>query len=101
MKNLILIDLGFTFGLPTIIIPALTGIRNVHNQNEALTITAEQATWIGKGFPPSLTHTIHTNYIKLKYYREHLLFNTNDWVFAININNRFEKVNNYFRIDVH
>lgn len=47
IKNLILIEMGLIFGVPTIIIPALTGIRNAHNQNEVLRITSEQATWIG------------------------------------------------------
>lgn len=50
VKNLIMLDLGLTLGLPTILVPALTGILNEHNQNEFLLISAEQATWIGKLF---------------------------------------------------
>lgn len=36
------------FTIPTIVIPALTGILNKHNQNEFLSITSEQASWLGK-----------------------------------------------------
>lgn len=40
--------LGLIFALPAIVIPALTGILNEHNSNEFLTVTAVQASWIGK-----------------------------------------------------
>lgn len=33
--------------MPTIVIPAVTGILNENNRNEFLTMTAEEASWIG------------------------------------------------------
>lgn len=36
--------------MPTIIVPALSGIQNEQNRNEFLSITPEQASWIGKTF---------------------------------------------------
>lgn len=41
-------DAGLCFSVSAIVIAALTGIRNEHNQNEALTITPAQASWLGK-----------------------------------------------------
>lgn len=48
VKNLLLFDLGLCFSLPTIVIPALTGIGNIHNSDEYLTVTPVQASWLGK-----------------------------------------------------
>lgn len=48
VKNLLLIDLGLILALPTIVIAAMSGIPNEHNRNEFLSITPEEASWIGK-----------------------------------------------------
>lgn len=48
VKNFLLFDLGLCFSLPTIVIPALTGIGNIHNSDEYLTVTPVQASWLGK-----------------------------------------------------
>ncbi|XP_031620827.1 facilitated trehalose transporter Tret1-like [Contarinia nasturtii] len=47
VKNLLMFNMGLCILLPTIIIPAVTGIHNEHNQNEFLTITPVQASWLG------------------------------------------------------
>ncbi|XP_031636109.1 facilitated trehalose transporter Tret1-like [Contarinia nasturtii] len=47
VKNFLLFNLGLCFSLPTIVIPALTGIQNEYNQGETLTITPVQASWLG------------------------------------------------------
>lgn len=43
-----LLNNGLAISFPTIIIPALTGLNSQHNPDEHLTITAEQASWIGE-----------------------------------------------------
>lgn len=48
VKNLLLFDLGLCYGLPTIVIPALTKIHNEHNRDETLFITPLQASWLGQ-----------------------------------------------------
>ena len=45
---MIIVDTGLTYAVPTILIAAMTGISNEHNRNEYLTITPEQATWLGE-----------------------------------------------------
>lgn len=47
VKNCLLLDLGLSIAFPAIIIPALTGIPNEYNQNELLSLTKEQASWLG------------------------------------------------------
>lgn len=47
VKNLLLIDMGLIFALPTIVIASLTGISNEHNRNEFVSISPTEATWIG------------------------------------------------------
>lgn len=46
VKNTLMFDMGLVFALPAIVIAALTGIKNEHNQNEFLTITAAHASWL-------------------------------------------------------
>lgn len=46
IKNFHMMDWGFTVGITTIMIPALTGILNERNQGEFLTITAVQSSWL-------------------------------------------------------
>lgn len=48
VKNLLLLNLGLCYALPSIVIPALTNIRNEPNSNEFLLITDEDASWLGK-----------------------------------------------------
>ncbi|XP_031626286.1 solute carrier family 2, facilitated glucose transporter member 6-like, partial [Contarinia nasturtii] len=47
VKNMLLFDLGLCLAFPGIIIPALTGIQNEFNQNETLSLTASQVSWLG------------------------------------------------------
>lgn len=49
-KNLVVFDFGLGISFPTILIPALTGLNSELNQNETLTISPEQATWMGIRF---------------------------------------------------
>lgn len=44
---MLLFGMGLSGTFPVIIIPALTGILNDHNQNETLTLTASEASWLG------------------------------------------------------
>jgi hypothetical protein len=46
-KNLLLLDLGLAVAFPTIVIPALRGIKN-RAEDEFLTFNAVQASWFGK-----------------------------------------------------
>lgn len=66
MKNLLLFDLGLCYGLPTIVIPALTKLLNEHNRDEFLVITSVQASWLGKWVALSIFDS-HL-YFKLKNY---------------------------------
>lgn len=47
-ENLLFLNAGFMLALPTIIIPALSGLNLSNNPNEQLTITPAEASWIGK-----------------------------------------------------
>lgn len=47
MKNLILVTFGLAIHFSTILIPALSGLNSQLNPNEILSITVEEATWIG------------------------------------------------------
>lgn len=47
IKNFLLLDLGLALAFPTIVIPALTGIDEVHNPNEYLHMTPSQSSWLG------------------------------------------------------
>lgn len=47
VKNMLLFDMGLCDSFPAIIIPALTGIPNDHNQHEQLFLTPVQASWLG------------------------------------------------------
>lgn len=60
VKNFLLLDLGLSIAFPAIIIPALTGIPNEYNRNEFLSLTPEQASWLGR----SIIHhpSINGNY---------------------------------------
>lgn len=51
--NIHLIDLGLAMAMPSIIIPALTGISNQSNRNEFLSIGASEASWISKSLDSS------------------------------------------------
>lgn len=48
VRNMLLINLGLIMTMPTICIAALTGMSNEHNRNEFLTVSAEQASWVGE-----------------------------------------------------
>lgn len=47
VKNMLLFEFGLCVAFPGIIIPALTGLKNECNMNETLSLTAEEASWIG------------------------------------------------------
>lgn len=44
---MLLFDMGLCDSFPAIIIPALTGIANEHNQHEQLSLAADEASWLG------------------------------------------------------
>lgn len=46
-KNLLIVNFGLAIAFSTILIPALTGLNPALNPNETLSITPDQATWIG------------------------------------------------------
>lgn len=46
-KNLLLLDLGMAIAFPTIVIPALRGLKP-HDSHDILTLTDVQASWFGK-----------------------------------------------------
>lgn len=46
-KNFLLLDLGMSIAFPTIVIPALRGLKN-RDANEFLMLTDVQASWFGK-----------------------------------------------------
>lgn len=45
-KNLLLLDLGMAVSFPTIVIPALRGLK-AHDNNDILSFTDVQASWFG------------------------------------------------------
>lgn len=47
-KNLLVLNVGFAIGLPTVLIPALSGLNPLANPDESLKITNAEASWIGK-----------------------------------------------------
>lgn len=44
-KNLLIIDVGLMFAMPTIVIPALRGLQPERYPDETLSLSASQATW--------------------------------------------------------
>lgn len=46
-KNFLLLDLGMSVAFPTIVIPALRGLKN-RDEAEFLYLTDVQASWFGK-----------------------------------------------------
>lgn len=50
VKNFLLLDLGLSIAFPSIIIAALTGRSNKYNQNELLSLTWDQASWLGRSW---------------------------------------------------
>ena len=46
-KNFLLLDLGMAVAFPTIVIPALRGLKNV-DMNETLSFSNTQASWFGE-----------------------------------------------------
>lgn len=63
MKNFLLLDLGLSLAIPTIVIPALTGKNNALNPNETVFVTAEQASWLGMLFTSFAMTDIQLVYI--------------------------------------
>lgn len=47
VKNMLVMDLGLCTTFAGIIIPALTGHPNNHNMGETLSLTPDQASWLG------------------------------------------------------
>lgn len=45
---MLIVGTGLAYAAPTILIAAMSGISNEHNRNEYLSITPEQATWLGE-----------------------------------------------------
>lgn len=48
-KNLLLLDLGMAVSFPTIVIPALRGLK-LHDSQDFLSFTDSQASWFGKRY---------------------------------------------------
>lgn len=48
VKNLLLVDIGFQIAFGAIVIAALSGIKNEYNQNETLSLSPSEASWLGK-----------------------------------------------------
>lgn len=46
-KNLLLLDLGMAVSFPTIVIPALRGLK-AHDNQDILSFTDVQASWFGR-----------------------------------------------------
>lgn len=46
-KNLLLLDLGMAVSFPTIVIPALRGLKP-HDSHDILSLTDVQASWFGR-----------------------------------------------------
>lgn len=46
-KNLIILDIGMSIAIPSIVIPALTGLNKDNNPDEIIHLTAEQSSWLG------------------------------------------------------
>lgn len=46
-KNLLLLDLGMAVAFPTIVIPALRGLK-AHDNSDILSFTDSQASWFGE-----------------------------------------------------
>lgn len=46
--NLLEFGLGLASGMPTIVIPVLTGLQTDRYPNETIRFSAEQASWYGK-----------------------------------------------------
>lgn len=46
-KNLLLLDLGMAVSFPTIVIPALKGLK-AHDNQDFLSFTDSQASWFGE-----------------------------------------------------
>lgn len=46
-KNLLLLDLGMAVSFPTIVIPALRGLK-AHDSGDFLSFTDSQASWFGE-----------------------------------------------------
>lgn len=46
-KNLLLLDLGMAVSFPTIVIPALRGLK-AHDSADFLSLTDSQASWFGE-----------------------------------------------------
>lgn len=61
VKNFLIFDVGLSVAFPAIIIPALTGLPNEYNRNELLSLTKEQASWLGRSW---LFYFLHWNALK-------------------------------------
>lgn len=48
IKNVHIVDWGLTGAMPTLIIPALTGLQNEQNRDELLSMDGSEASWIGE-----------------------------------------------------
>lgn len=44
---MLIVDIDLSYAFSTILIAAMTGLLNEHNRDEYLTITSEQASWLG------------------------------------------------------
>lgn len=101
MKNFIVIDSGLTTSLSAIMIAALTGIQNEHNQNEFLKITPVQASWLGE-FHNSI-YGINKKYYKLHIFRRWIGFcDKTIWKCSIRNAYRYKKTHAIsFKIQIH
>lgn len=44
---MLIVDIGLSYAFSTILVAAMTGLSNEHNRDEYLSITHEQASWLG------------------------------------------------------
>lgn len=79
VKNFHMFNVGLVVSMPAIIIASLSGIHNERNQNEFLTATASQCSWIGsltyliQPFASIISGPISGTFQKLNFFFEHLL----------------------------
>lgn len=85
VKSLHTVDYGLMLAMPTIIIPALTGIPNDQNRNEFLTMNGNQTSWIGTMLFIKFSIEIHHKHIEMCLIRlilfrsEYRFVDSNSW----------------------
>lgn len=47
MQNMLMINLGLIATMPTVVIPAISNLQNMQNQDEVLAGTSVEVSWVG------------------------------------------------------